>query len=101
MIETHVMHELPPDFERGITYTQYPFLFKSGEVLSRRQVAERVGRSYSAAMYHLERAVSAGLLNKRYGFCGTQPGWCYALPETMPRLFTADFDNNYENERNW
>ena len=77
----------PRDDERGITYQQYPFLFDDGEILSRREVAKRVGRSYSAATYNLERAVSAGLLNKRYGFTNRyQPGWVYALPGTMPRL---------------
>ena len=75
------------DDERGITYTGYPELFDDGEILSRREVAKRVGRSYSAATYNLERAVSAGLLNKQYGFTNNyQPGWVYALPATMPRL---------------
>lgn len=80
------MHELPPGFERGITYQAYPLLFKRGDVLSRADVADRVGRSYTTAMYHLERAVSAGMLHKVYGMIGVQPGWLYALPETMPRL---------------
>lgn len=75
------------DDERGITYIEYPRLFAAGEILSRREIAERVGRSYSCAVYHLERAVSAGLLNKQYGFTTKyQPGWVYALPETMPRI---------------
>lgn len=73
--------------ERAITYLEYPHYFQDGVILSRRQVADRVGRSYSTAVYHLERAVSAGLLNKAWGFATTQqPGWVYALPETMPRL---------------
>jgi hypothetical protein len=74
------------DDERGITYTGYPNVFAPGEILSRREVSERVGRSYSAVVYNLERAVSAGLLNKQYGFTNRyQPGWVYALPATMPR----------------
>jgi hypothetical protein len=77
----------PDDTERGITYQIYPDYFKPGEILTRRQVAARVGRSYSVSVYHLERAVSAGLLNKQYGFSTNgQPGWLYALPGTMPRL---------------
>jgi len=100
------MLEIVPEFVRGITYEQYPSLFAKGEILSRRQVAERAGRRYSTALYHLERAVSAGLLIRVYGYIGTQPGWVYALPETLPMLPTfdthsADFDNNFENERNW
>lgn len=73
--------------DRAMVYQHYPQHFGVGEVLSRRMVAERVGCSYSNAAYHLERAVSNGLLNKQYGFAqANQPGWVYALPETMPRL---------------
>lgn len=80
---------LPPRAdERGITYHVYPGFFNRGDILNRSQVAERAGRSYSTVTYHLERAVSAGLLNKQYGFPAdcTQPAWLYALPEDMPRL---------------
>lgn len=79
-------NELPEGFERGITFLTYPDLFKQGEMLSRSEIAARVGRSYSTVMYHLEKAVAYGLLNKQYGFIGKMPGWIYALPETMPRL---------------
>ena len=96
------MIELTYDFERGITYEQYAGVIGEGEVLSRKEVAERVGKHYSTVTYHLERAVSAGLINKAYGYTASgQPGWVYAKKRTMPKFAGADFNNNYENERNW
>lgn len=77
------MYTLEITGPRGITYTEYPKLFGAGELLSREQVAGRVGRHYSTAMYHLERAVSAGLLDKVYCYIGEQPGWGYCLPGTQ------------------
>jgi hypothetical protein len=77
------MYNLEITGERGITYRDYPQMFRVGELLSRKQVAERVGRSYGTALYHLERAVSAGLLLKIYSYIGNQPGWGYCLPETQ------------------
>jgi len=78
----------PRDDEMGITYILYPTLFVEGDVLTRKDVMDRAGRSYSTVVYHLERAVSAGLLHKQYGFSGedNRPAWLYGLPETMPRL---------------
>ena len=68
---------------RGITHEEYPKYFQKGELLSRREVADRVGRHYSTAMYHLERAVSAGLLDKVYCYIDVQPGGAYCLPGTQ------------------
>jgi Fic family protein len=78
--------EYMPGELRGITYLTYSQYFQPGDILSRRDVAERVGVSYSNAVYHLERCVSDGILHKQRGFIGRQPGWVYALPETLPRL---------------
>lgn len=72
---------------RGITYRTYPNFFGVGDLLTRKDVADIVGKSYTTVMYHLERAVSDGLLHKVNGLTyRNQPGWLYALPETMPRI---------------
>lgn len=71
---------------RGIEFEQYPLAIGAGQILSRNDFVEVMQKSYSTVVYHLERAVKAGLLNKQYGYIVEQPGWLYALPETMPRL---------------
>lgn len=75
---------------RGITYEDYPTLFGEGELLSRKEVAERAGKHYSTAMYHLERAVHMGLLDRVYCYVGVQPGWGYCLPGTQLELGLED-----------
>lgn len=71
---------------RALRYLDYVDLIGVGELVSRDDVAGRMGCPYSTALYNLERAVSEGALNKMYGIINVQPGWLYALPVTMPRL---------------
>jgi len=77
-------HNGPP---RGIKFEEYVGQVGQGEIVTRKEMAARMCVCYSTAMYHLDRAVAAGLLNRQYGFASdSQPGWLYALPSTMPRL---------------
>lgn len=71
---------------RGITFEQYIDAIGAGEVVSRRQMAERMHVSYTTAQYHLDRAVAEGHLVRQHGYIGRQPGWVYARPETLPEL---------------
>lgn len=71
---------------RGLKYIEYAQAIEQGAIVTRQECAEHFGVSYSTARFHLDRAVEAGLLHKQYGFISEQPGWLYALPETMPRL---------------
>lgn len=72
---------------RAARFLEYAAAVGEGEIVSRRQMAERMGASYGAALYNLERAVSEGALNKQYGFASSQqPGWLYALPGTFQTL---------------
>lgn len=72
---------------RAARFFDYVRAIGKGEVVSRAMMAERMGCAYSTAHYNLERAVMEGYLNKAYGFASAQqPGWIYALPETMPRM---------------
>jgi len=72
---------------RAARYLDYARAVGQGEIVSRQMMAERMGVSYSTARYNLEIAVSENVLNKQYGFASeSQPGWIYALPETMPKL---------------
>jgi hypothetical protein len=80
------MPEFSKEVPRGITFHLYAAKVGKGEVWSRYDFAETFNVSYSTALYHVERAVSAGILNKAYGFINHQPGWLYALPATMQRL---------------
>lgn len=58
-----------------------------GEVLTRAQVAERLGRQKTTTLIgHLERAVREGLLHKAWFNFGDYVAWGYATPATMPRL---------------
>ena len=80
---------MPHQFEapkRGIKFEEYVRVVGEGDILSRADFQELMAASYSTVVYHVERAVKAGLLNKQYGFISLQPGWLYALPATMPRL---------------
>lgn len=73
--------------DRALRYLDYVDQIGKGEIVTRKDMAEKMGCSYSAAMYNLERAVANGALNKQYGYATeNQPGWLYALPATMPRL---------------
>lgn len=66
---------------------QYAQVLEPGEILTRREIAERVGRSKTTTFIaHLERAVSEGLLHKGWFQLGNSPGWGYGLPETMQKL---------------
>lgn len=60
--------------------------FCEGDIFTRAHMAKCFGVGGSTARYHLERAVSAGALNKQYGWAGGQSGWLYGLPESMPRF---------------
>lgn len=71
-------------------YMLYVEQFGAGEVLSRVDVAERMGVHYTTARYHLERAVKNDVLHKQVVWIGNQTGWGYALPETMPKLKFAE-----------
>lgn len=66
---------------------QYALQVKPGEVLTRSQFADRVGRSKTTAfIQHIERAVYDGLLHKAEFYIGNNVGWGYALPDTMREL---------------
>lgn len=71
---------------RAAKFLDYVDRVGRGEIVSRGDMQERMGVAYSTALYHLERAVSEGYLHKQHGFIDRQPGWLYALPETMPKL---------------
>lgn len=71
---------------RAITYERYVRAIGQGEIVSRAEMAARMKVAYTTALYHLEKAVQSGLLNRQYGYIGRQPGWIYAHPDTMPRL---------------
>lgn len=85
------MNEIPAGFTRGTTFTRYAQAVGEGRAVSRRDMADLFGVSVSTAKYHLERAVSHGLLNKVYDYIGKQPGWLYASPLTMPYLGNGEF----------
>ncbi len=67
-------------------FEDYVHALELGDIVTRSWAMERFGVGRSTARYHLERAVSAGALNKQYGWAGKQSAWLYALPETLPRL---------------
>lgn len=67
-------------------YEDYADAFRVGQLLTRVDLANHFGVGRSTAGYHLDRAVSAGFLNRAYGWTGLRSGWLYGLPETMPRL---------------
>ena len=72
-------------------YEVYAESIQPGEVLTRREYAERVGRSKTTAfIQHLELAVREGLLHKNWFNLGDNDGWGYARPETMQHLFPMD-----------
>jgi hypothetical protein len=82
-----VKMELEHGRPRALRYLDYVDAIGKGETVSRRDMMCRLNAAYSTAQYNLERAVSEGELHKVYGFAtDTQPGWLYALPETMPKL---------------
>lgn len=67
---------------RGITFKKYAALLEVGEYLTRLDFAAHFGVSLSCATYHIERAVSAGMVEKAYGYISNQPGYLYFLRET-------------------
>ena len=71
--------------ERAITYHDYVAAIGQGEAVSRQDMAKRMQVTYSTALYHLERAVSARELYKAYGFIDRQPGWLYCKPQDAPK----------------
>lgn len=71
-------------------YMLYVDAIGVGEVLSRAEMATRMGVHYSTAKYHLERAVKEGVLHKQVVWVGNQTGWGYGLPETLPKLKFAE-----------
>ena len=79
--------ELDPTVPRAIRFLDYVDAIGEGELVSRSDMAAHFEVAYGTALYHLERAVSEGYLNKVYGFATkAQPGWLYARKDTMPRL---------------
>lgn len=81
------MNELHGKYKRGVRMFDYVRATGKGTLQSRRDYAEFFGVSYSTALYHLERAVNEGYLNKQIGWVtDRQSGWLYGLPETLPRL---------------
>lgn len=63
-----------------------------GELLTRSNIARRVGRSVNGSLIQmLERAVARGILHKHWVLIGGHnTGWGYCLPETSPGLFGDD-----------
>lgn len=73
--------------KQGIKFEEYARAIGQGDIATRNDMAQMMGVCYSTAAYHLDRAVSAGLLNRQWGYVNDfQPGWLYARPATMPRL---------------
>jgi hypothetical protein len=70
----------------AVVYLEWADNIREGELVSRKQMAERMGAHYSTAMYHLERGVAEGVLDRQVGWVGRQTGWVYGHAETMPRL---------------
>lgn len=71
---------------RAATFLEYVDEMGQGGIVSRREMAQRMGVNYSTARYNLERAVSEGYLNKRYGYVTEhQPGWLYEWKMSMPQ----------------
>lgn len=72
---------------RAARFLDYVDAIGAGEFVSRLDMAQKMGCCRSTATYNLERAWTEGYLNKVYGYASTdQPGWIYALKETMPTL---------------
>lgn len=68
-------------------YTEVPHLIGAGEVLNRRQIAQRWGRKLTTTVIaHIERCVAEDMLHKAYFQFGTSLAWGYAHPEDMPHL---------------
>lgn len=81
------MNEHTGKHGRGRKLFEYVNATGEGVVQSRRDYADFFGVSYGTALYHLERAVKLGYLNKQIGWVtDRQSGWLYGLPETLPRL---------------
>jgi transposase len=69
-------------------YIEYAKLFQTGETLSRRQVADRMGVPYTTALYNLERAVDEGLLQKAVVWTKrNSTGWGYYLVHEVEDMF--------------
>jgi hypothetical protein len=72
---------------RAARFLDYVSAIGEGELVTRQDMSSRMDCHYQTARYHLERAVLEGYLNKVYGYVReNQPGWLYALPDTMPKL---------------
>lgn len=76
------------EFVAAPRWVEYVVAVGQGEIVTRTDMAQRMGVHYSTAMYHLDRAVSEGALHR--AICvsnrGNQSCWGYALPETMLQL---------------
>lgn len=73
---------------RKLRYTDYVLAITIGELVTRRDMQKRMGDSYSATLYNLESAVTAGALKKVWCFVnGNQPGWAYGRPSTIDAQF--------------
>ena len=71
---------------QAIRYMDYADRVGVGAFVSRASMAALFDVAYSTATYHLEKAVSEGLLKKVVGYIGNQTGWLYCLPETQSNL---------------
>ena len=79
---------------RAAAFLDYVDAIGRGGLVSRREMAERMGVSYSTARYNLDRAVAEKYLNRQYGFVtANQPGWLYAWRDSMPKL-PGDFSDD-------
>lgn len=65
-----------------------------GQYVTRRQMQALFNVQYTTARFHLERAVRRGLLVKLPGYIGKQSGWLYSHPDTQPRLFADDLEQD-------
>ena len=81
------MAKVKQSFPLAVRYQDYVSAIGEGEVWSRQDFMEVMGKSYSTVRYHLDNAVKAGVLNCAVGDVSeSKVGWLYALPTTMPRM---------------
>lgn len=72
---------------RAARFQDYVAAVGEGEIVTRSMMAERMGASYSTALYNLDRAVTEGAL-ARFVVTGAaqQTAWGYAHPGVQLQL---------------
>lgn len=79
---------------RSIRYIDYVVAIGAGELVSREEMASRMGCSYSTALYNLDVAIRVGALKRVWCFLDEgMPGWAYGLPQTVDDLYKNEGGN--------